>query len=508
MSPASRVGQGGLGSTSSSQARRSVRVGCCTTARSRRSCGPGLGLPVGVASRGRHLVPHDRHHAGAVCIGCRGGRRRRPSSARGGRDRLGRPELPRQAVEVGQGGRGRDGRPRCRGRRPDRQRRGRRQGLRDPRARQLPSPMALSTRPATRRWRRDLAERFPRLHTIAFTQRGSISASENTWSGVLVDTRRLSTWRRSYRIAPIVDRVGAGDAFAAGLIYAILDGRAPDAALEFAVAASCLKHTIRGDVNAVSVAEVDALARRIRIGAGRAMTHSARLEVLLSIVGTGVLPLFYSDDADRAGRITVSSSRRRGAGDRVHRSRTGRLVRLLDAGRLRRAPRPGCHPGRRIDPRRSCGRSVHRRRRPVHRRPELQRRGRAPVQRAADPVPAGLRHTDRDRDRRGIRRRARQGVPGRLARPGVRPGDPRPASRDPGRGDRWRGGDRGQRQRMDRRRRRLPRLRLCPRQPRPHGTRWREPIRRISRRRSPASSPSSRLRAPAAHPRPDKESRS
>jgi 2-dehydro-3-deoxygluconokinase len=105
-----------------------------------------------------------------------------------------------------------------------------------------------------------LAERFPRLHTIAFTQRGSISASENTWSGVLW-TRDAFHVARSYRIAPIVDRVGAGDAFAAGLIYAMLDGRAPDAALEFAVAASCLKHTLRGDVNQVSVAEVDALAR-------------------------------------------------------------------------------------------------------------------------------------------------------------------------------------------------------------------------------------------------------
>jgi 2-dehydro-3-deoxygluconokinase len=105
-----------------------------------------------------------------------------------------------------------------------------------------------------------LGERFPRLHTIAFTQRGSISASENTWSGVLW-TREAFHVARSYRIAPIVDRVGAGDAFAAGLIYAMLDGRAPDAALEFAVAASCLKHTIRGDVNQVSVAEVDALAR-------------------------------------------------------------------------------------------------------------------------------------------------------------------------------------------------------------------------------------------------------
>ncbi len=104
-----------------------------------------------------------------------------------------------------------------------------------------------------------LSERFPRLHTIAFTQRGSISASENTWSGVLW-TRDTFHVARSYRIAPIIDRVGAGDSFAAGLIYAMLDGRPPDAALEFAVAASCLKHTIRGDVNQVSVSEVDALA--------------------------------------------------------------------------------------------------------------------------------------------------------------------------------------------------------------------------------------------------------
>ena len=104
-----------------------------------------------------------------------------------------------------------------------------------------------------------LAGRFPRLRTIAFTQRGSISASENTWSGVLWTRDRFHV-ARSYRIAPIVDRVGAGDAFAAGLIFALLDGRSPEAALEFAVAASCLKHSIRGDVNLVSVAEVDALA--------------------------------------------------------------------------------------------------------------------------------------------------------------------------------------------------------------------------------------------------------
>lgn len=104
-----------------------------------------------------------------------------------------------------------------------------------------------------------LAERFPRLRAIAFTQRGSISASENTWSGVLWTPEGFHV-ARSYRIAPIVDRVGAGDSFAAGLIYALLDGRGPQAALEFAVAASCLKHTIRGDVNLVSVAEVEALA--------------------------------------------------------------------------------------------------------------------------------------------------------------------------------------------------------------------------------------------------------
>jgi 2-dehydro-3-deoxygluconokinase len=104
-----------------------------------------------------------------------------------------------------------------------------------------------------------LAERFPRLRTIAFTQRGSISASENTWSGVLWTPDGFHV-ARSYRIAPIVDRVGAGDAFAAGLIFALLDGRSPQAALEFAVAASCLKHSIRGDVNLVSVGEVDALA--------------------------------------------------------------------------------------------------------------------------------------------------------------------------------------------------------------------------------------------------------
>jgi 2-dehydro-3-deoxygluconokinase len=104
-----------------------------------------------------------------------------------------------------------------------------------------------------------LASRFPRLRAIAFTQRGSVSASENDWSGVLW-TPDTFVVARTWRIAPIVDRVGSGDAFAAGLIAALTDGLAPQAAIEFAVAAGCLKHSLRGDVNLVSRAEVEALA--------------------------------------------------------------------------------------------------------------------------------------------------------------------------------------------------------------------------------------------------------
>jgi len=111
-----------------------------------------------------------------------------------------------------------------------------------------------------------LASRFPRLRAVAFTQRGSISASENTWSGVLW-TPDTFVVARTWRIAPIIDRVGAGDAFAAGLIAAMTDGRSPREAIEFAVAAGCLKHSLRGDANLVSRAEVEALAGGS--GAGR-----------------------------------------------------------------------------------------------------------------------------------------------------------------------------------------------------------------------------------------------
>ena len=104
-----------------------------------------------------------------------------------------------------------------------------------------------------------LVERFPNLKTIAFTLRGSISASHNTWSGVLWQAGKFYT-ARSYDINPIVDRVGGGDAFSGGLIYAMR--KAPDDpqyALEFAVGASFLKHSVVGDFNEATAGEVEKL---------------------------------------------------------------------------------------------------------------------------------------------------------------------------------------------------------------------------------------------------------
>ncbi len=111
-----------------------------------------------------------------------------------------------------------------------------------------------------------LAAKFPGLHTIAVTLRGSRSASHNTWSGVLWKDGEFFRGA-DYDIEPIVDRVGAGDSFVAGLIYALKaypgDGQR---ALEFAVAASALKHTILGDFNLVSVGEVERLMGGDRSG--------------------------------------------------------------------------------------------------------------------------------------------------------------------------------------------------------------------------------------------------
>jgi len=103
-----------------------------------------------------------------------------------------------------------------------------------------------------------LTERFPSLKTVAITLRGSLSASHNTWSGVLWRGGEFYT-ASTYDILPIVDRVGAGDAFMGGLIYGLRKYDDPQKALDFAAAAACLKHTIPGDFNAVSAAEVEAL---------------------------------------------------------------------------------------------------------------------------------------------------------------------------------------------------------------------------------------------------------
>ena len=101
---------------------------------------------------------------------------------------------------------------------------------------------------------------YPNLRAIAITLRESVSASHNGWSGCLHDGQHFLTSRR-YEITHIVDRVGAGDCFAAGLIYGMLGGLASQETLEFAVAASCLKHSIPGDFSRVSVAEVNALLK-------------------------------------------------------------------------------------------------------------------------------------------------------------------------------------------------------------------------------------------------------
>jgi 2-dehydro-3-deoxygluconokinase len=115
-----------------------------------------------------------------------------------------------------------------------------------------------------------LMERFPGLRTLAFTLRGSLGASRNTWSAVLWHEGRLYE-APTYDISPIVDRVGGGDAFAAGLIYGLRGGHGdPQHALEFAVAASCLAHSIPGDTNLVSAVEVE------RLAAGNAAGRVAR----------------------------------------------------------------------------------------------------------------------------------------------------------------------------------------------------------------------------------------
>ena len=104
-----------------------------------------------------------------------------------------------------------------------------------------------------------LMAKFPRAKKVIITLRGAINANHNTWGGVLYADGKLYQSRR-YDITHIVDRVGGGDSFMGGLIYGLLTYTTDDQkALDFAVAASCLKHTIYGDFNHVTVDEVEKL---------------------------------------------------------------------------------------------------------------------------------------------------------------------------------------------------------------------------------------------------------
>jgi len=118
---------------------------------------------------------------------------------------------------------------------------------------------------------------FPNIRRVAITLRQSISASHNNWGALLFDAQANKTFfapldaggdYRPYEIRDIVDRVGAGDSFAAGLIYALDTEEDTDAssALEFAVAAGCLKHSIPGDLSYATLEEVKALAAGVASG--------------------------------------------------------------------------------------------------------------------------------------------------------------------------------------------------------------------------------------------------
>jgi 2-dehydro-3-deoxygluconokinase len=110
---------------------------------------------------------------------------------------------------------------------------------------------------------RAAAERVSRefaVGMVAITLRESTSASDNGWSGVLWDCAAGAFYTSQHYDLRVVDRIGGGDSFAAGLIFGLVTGRTPEASLHFAVAASALKHTIPGDFNRVTVGDVDRLA--------------------------------------------------------------------------------------------------------------------------------------------------------------------------------------------------------------------------------------------------------
>lgn len=107
---------------------------------------------------------------------------------------------------------------------------------------------------------KQMMKRFPRAKKVIVTLRGSINANHNTWGGCLYSDKLYQS--RRYDITHIVDRVGGGDSFMGGLIYGLMTYENDDQkALDFAVAASCLKHTVYGDFNLVTVSEVENLMK-------------------------------------------------------------------------------------------------------------------------------------------------------------------------------------------------------------------------------------------------------
>lgn len=106
---------------------------------------------------------------------------------------------------------------------------------------------------------KQLADKFG-FKYVAITLRESHSASANGWSAMLYDGKEYY-FSKKYEISHIIDRVGGGDSFGGGLIYSLMNGYNPDDAINFAVAASCLKHSIEGDFNLVSVKEVETLMK-------------------------------------------------------------------------------------------------------------------------------------------------------------------------------------------------------------------------------------------------------
>jgi len=111
-----------------------------------------------------------------------------------------------------------------------------------------------------------LMKSFPNLKKVCISLRGSVSATHNTWSAVLYDGKKLYTTAR-YDITNVVDRLGSGDALTGALIYCLLMGKSDQEALDFATAASALKHSILFDPNLVTIQEIESLV--MEGGAGR-----------------------------------------------------------------------------------------------------------------------------------------------------------------------------------------------------------------------------------------------